>query len=91
MARVHITIPDEERDRFVHQARSEGMSLSAWLRLAAWERLREHRTVPTFSSVEEIESFFDSCDSLEGPEIEPEWEEHLKIIRESRQRGISTT
>ena len=67
MARVHITIPDEERDRFVHQARSEGMSLSAWLRLAAWERLREHRTVPTFSSVEEIESFFDSCDFTGRP------------------------
>ncbi len=91
MARVHITIPDEERDRFIHQARNEGMSLSAWLRLAAWERLREQRRVPTFGSIEELESFFDRCDSLEGPETEPEWEEHLKIIRESRQRGISAT
>ena len=29
MARVQILIPDEERDQFVHQARREGMTLSA--------------------------------------------------------------
>ena len=28
MARVQLVIPDEDRDRFVHQARKEGMTLS---------------------------------------------------------------
>ena len=32
MARVQLVMPDEDRDRFVHQAKREGMSLSAWLR-----------------------------------------------------------
>ena len=41
MARVQLVIPDEDRDRFVHQARREGMTLSAWLRTAARERLKE--------------------------------------------------
>ena len=91
MARVHITIPDEERDRFVHQAQSEGMSLSAWLRLAAWGRLRERRRIPAFNTPEELEAFFDSCDALEGPESEPEWQEHLATINESRRKGISYT
>ncbi len=91
MARVHITIPDEERDRFVRQARSEGMSLSAWLRLAAWGRLRERKRIPTFNTPEELEVFFDSCDTLEGPGLEPEWEEHLATINESRRRGMPYT
>ena len=32
MARVQLVMPDADRDRFVDQARREGMSLSAWLR-----------------------------------------------------------
>ena len=32
MARVQLVIPDEDRDRFVHQAQRTGMTLSAWLR-----------------------------------------------------------
>ena len=38
MARVQLIIPDEDRDRFVHQARKEGMTFSAWLRAAAHKR-----------------------------------------------------
>ena len=39
MARVQLVMTDEDRERFVEQARREGMSLSAWLRAAARERL----------------------------------------------------
>ena len=39
MARVQLVMADEDRERFVEQARREGMSLSAWLRAAARERL----------------------------------------------------
>ena len=57
MARVQLVIPDEDRDRFVHQARREGVTLSAWLRSAARERLdRRQRTAP-FSSYAEMEEF----------------------------------
>jgi hypothetical protein len=38
MARIQLVLPDEDRDRFVHAANAEGVSLSEWLRLAARER-----------------------------------------------------
>ena len=44
-----------------------------------------------FQSLVELEAFFADCDSLEGPELEPEWEDHLKVINESRGRGASGT
>lgn len=31
MARVQLVIPDEDRDRFVNQARKEALTFSAWL------------------------------------------------------------
>ena len=40
MARVQVVIPDDDRDKFAQQAKEEGLSLSAWLRAAARERLR---------------------------------------------------
>lgn len=91
MARVQLIIPDEDRDRFVHQARREGMTLSAWLRTAARERLEEQQRSKPFESPMDLEGFFHACDALEGPEAEPEWDEHLDVINESRRRGASHT
>lgn len=87
MARVQLLIPDEDRDRFAHQARQEGLSLSAWLRAAAHERLQRRRQSRPFRSPAELEEFFRECDTLDGPSSEPEWEEHLAAIDESRRRG----
>ena len=89
MARVQLVMPDEDRDRFLHQARSEGMTLSTWLRAAARERLEERQRAAPFESPAELERFFQACDALEGPEMEPEWNEHLDVINESRRRGPS--
>ena len=50
MARVQLVIPDEDRDRFVRQARSEGMTLSEWLRFAAHRRLEEQQRSHSFES-----------------------------------------
>lgn len=80
MARVQLVLSDEDRDRSSHQARSEGMTLSAWLRAAARERLEERQQIVPFESPAEIEGFFRTCDTLEGPEIEPDWHEHLAVI-----------
>ena len=41
MARVQFTISDEDRDRLVEQARTDGISLSEWLRRAARELLEQ--------------------------------------------------
>ena len=91
MARVQLVIPDEDRDRFVHQARREGMSLSAWLRAAAGERLRRRQQSRPFRSPDDVEAFFRECDALDGPPSEPDWEEHLAAIDESRRRGATDT
>ena len=78
MARVQLVIPDEDHDRFVRQARSEGMTLSAWLRAAAYQRLEEQQRYRPFESLADLEEFFRACDALEGPEREPNWQEHLE-------------
>lgn len=84
MARVQLAISDEDRDRFVRQAQSEGMTLSEWLRAAAHRRLKEQQRSHPFKSPADLKEFFRACDALEGPEREPDWQEHLAVITESR-------
>ena len=91
MARVQLVIPDEDRDRFIHQARREGMTLSAWLRTAAHDRLEARRRTEHFDSSADLEDFFRECDALEGPKVEPDWDEHLDIIAASRSRSAPDT
>ena len=91
MARVQLVMADDDRDRFVHQARREGMSLSAWLRAAAHERLERRQSVSLFQSPSDVEEFFRSCAALEGPETEPDWDDHLRVMSESRRRGVAST
>lgn len=91
MARVQLVIPDEDRDRYVHQARREGMTLSAWIRAAAQQRLRQQQRVRPFEGTADLEEFFRECDGLDGPAEEPDWEEHVAVINESRLRGLAGT
>lgn len=91
MARVQIIIPDGDRDRFVAQARREGLTLSGWLRAAARERLAARRSADPFETEEDLEAFFRECDAIDGPEREPDWEEHLAVLRESQLSGTSNT
>ena len=58
MARVQLVIPDEDHDRFVRQARSEGMTLSAWLRAAAHRRLEEQQRSYPFKSPSRPQKIF---------------------------------
>ena len=66
MARVQLIIPDEDRDRFVHQARLEGMTLSGWLRAAAEERLKQRERLKPFRSSDEVREFFLAHDQSES-------------------------
>ena len=88
MARVQLIIPDEDRDRFVQQARKEGMTFSAWLRAAARARLEERQRVERFESPEDLKRFFNECDARRGPGVEPDWEEHLRTLHESITDGL---
>ena len=88
MARVQLIIPDEDRDRFVHQARREGMTFSAWLRAAAHERLDERQRTERFNSPDDLRRFFEECDARRGPGVEPDWEEHKRKIEASMMEGL---
>ena len=78
-------------NRFVDQARREGMSLSAWLRMAARERLEARQRVKLFESPDDVKEFFRSCAVLDGPETEPDWDERLRVMNESRGTGVTGT
>ncbi len=78
MARVQLIISDEGRDRFVQQARREGMTLSAWLLAAARERLEARKRVERFASPDELRRFFAACDRRRGAGTEPDWEEQKR-------------
>ena len=88
MARVQLVIPDEDRDRFVHQARKEGLTFSAWLRAAAHERMEAAQRANRFRTLEDLAAFFEECSAREGPGVEPDWEEHLQTIHESITSGL---
>ena len=87
MARIQVIIPDQDRERFARQAKQEGMTFSAWLRTAAQARVEERRR--RFSAPAELEEFFSRCDALDGPATEPEWSEHLEVMRRSRTAGAA--
>ena len=91
MARVQLLMSDEDRTRFVYQAHQEGMSLSAWLRAAARERLERQSRIRPFESVAEVETFFAQCDKLEPAGTEPDWDQHLAVMNEARKRGATST
>ncbi len=88
MARVQLIIPDEDRDRFVRQARRDGLTFSAWLRAAAHDRLEARQSAERFKSTEDLEQFFEECDARRGSGVEPDWEEHLQTLHESMTSGL---
>ena len=91
MARVQLVMPDADRDRFVAQAQREGMSLSAWIRAAAREHLETRQRVKLFESPDDVKEFFRYCASLDGPETEPDWSEHLRVMNKSRRSVVAAT
>ena len=88
---VRVQNPREERERFMREARKEGMALSRWLRTAAHKRLDRQKQPAVFESTEEIDAFFHRCAQLAGPGSEPNWGAHLRVIDESRRRGAPCT
>jgi hypothetical protein len=67
------------------------MTLSAWLRAAARERLETGQRVKLFETPEDVKEFFRSCADLDGPETELDWREHLQVMNDSRARGAAGT
>lgn len=55
---------------------------------AARERSSSRSSSEPFRSAADVEAFFAACDAREGRGVEPDWEEHLAVISESRSRGV---
>ena len=91
MARIQLVLPDDDRDRFVHEAQAEGVSLSEWLRLAARERMQRRIDRLPFRDAEDVDAFFQRCDSRAGEGSEPDWEDHLQTMGRSRSEGAANT
>ena len=91
MARIQLVLPDSDRDRFVHEAKKENLSLSEWLRLAAKARVEAANDKSGFASPSELAAFFGACDEVEEDGPEPDWQEHLSVINQSKRRGSTET
>ena len=83
--RIHLVMAEEEKARMERAAKAQGLTLSAWLRDAARERL-ESVVPPGLSSVDELRGFFAQCDRGETGH-EPDWEAHRRVIEASKTRG----
>ncbi|MDE0692203.1 MAG: hypothetical protein OXI55_08180 [Gammaproteobacteria bacterium] len=81
---MQLDIPDDDYLNCVRQAQREELTLSAWLRAAAQDRLQRMRRSARFETEADVRSFFAECDEIEGPTREPEWEDHLAAMRGSR-------
>ena len=90
MARVQLIIRDEDKSRYIHQARKEGLTLSAWLR-AADERLERKSCTDPFESIADMKEFFYKCDKLESDGTEPDWEQHLFVIQDTRNKATTNS
>ncbi len=89
MKRVQVLLDEGEQEHFRQQAEREGLSLSAWLRQAAQERLRSRRG-RRLSTQRDLRDFFRAVDAREKGR-EPDWDEHLAVIERSRASGGSAT
>jgi hypothetical protein len=85
--RIQVVVDEVEREAFRAQAEREGVSLSAWLREAGRRRLEAER--PRLDTVEKLQAFFDSLPDQEG--VEPDWEDHKRVIEQSMASGQSGT
>ena len=70
--------------------KNDGFSEDRQRAADGWRRSEGQRH-ERFESLDELEEFFKACDALEGPDREPDWEEHLRVINRSRRRGSTDT
>lgn len=83
--KVQVVLDEAQRESFRSAAAREGLSMSSWLREAGAQRLAQTR-VARMATVGALREFFAECDRREQGR-EPEWEEHLAVMEESRRTG----
>lgn len=89
MSRIHLVVSEPDRTRYAAAARREGLTLSAWLRAAAADRLERLAGAEPFRTEDDVWRFFADRDTETGCGPEPDWEQHLSVMRASRGRGAA--
>ncbi len=89
MPRIHLVVSEPDRTRYAAAAHQEGLTLSAWLRAAAGDRLDRRARAEPFRTADDVWRFFADRDAEMGSGAEPDWERHLEVIRASRSRGAA--
>lgn len=91
MPRIHLVVSEPDRARYAAAAHREGLTLSAWLRAAAADRLDRRADAEPFRTEDDVWRFFADRDAETDCGTEPEWEQHLAVMRASRKRGATGT
>jgi len=84
--RIQVVLDENERELFRQQAKKDGMSLSAWMKKAAREKSEGKGREEKIDSAEELDAFFSACDVQEKG-MEPDWNDHRKVIEKSISAG----
>lgn len=91
MPRIHLVVSEPDRTRYAAAAHREGLTLSAWLRAAAADRLNRRAGNEPFRTEDDVWQFFADRDAETACGTEPDWEQHLDVIGASRSRGAAGT
>jgi len=84
--RVQVILKDQEVAMFKSQAMKESKSLSAWLRDAGKKMIDLEQQQQSLTDPDSLEKFFLKCNEREKG-VEPDWEDHKRLISESYQSG----
>jgi hypothetical protein len=88
--RVQVILEGKEREAYKREAERAGLSLSAWMRRAAQEKATSKSGARRIRTLRELRSFWAESDAREAGK-EPDWPEHLDVMRESRRSGRAPT
>lgn len=84
--RIQVILDEKEATRFKSQAVKESKSLSAWLRDAGNKMIEISRQQQRLTDPDCLKQFFQKCDQGTNG-VEPDWEDHKKLILDSYQAG----
>ena len=80
MARVQISLSDDEKRRWQEQARREGMSLSSWMRWAAANHNASYRDGSPFHSLRDLLLREERVKQGLAAPFEPDWEDLKRLV-----------
>lgn len=84
--RIQVILEEEDAARFRSQAVKESKSLSGWLRDAGKKMLENNHQAQSLTDPDSLERFFRRCNKIEKG-VEPDWEEHKRLIHEGIRAG----